>query len=94
MAVSGDGRSWYLLNAAPDLRAQLVAMPELAPGPGPTLGLLALREAEHLTATAIAVGTKRSRYAVGATIDGDWVVAYRRRKPAAVLEVSGGSGTP
>lgn len=35
VAVSGDGRSWFLLNASPDLRAQLVAAPELAPGPGP-----------------------------------------------------------
>lgn len=35
VAVTGDGRTWYLLNASPDLRAQLVAAPELAPGPGP-----------------------------------------------------------
>lgn len=35
VAVSGDRRTWYLLNASPDLRAQLAATPELAPGPGP-----------------------------------------------------------
>jgi pyrroloquinoline quinone biosynthesis protein B len=35
VAVSGDGRAWYLLNASPDLRVQLLAAPELAPGPGP-----------------------------------------------------------
>jgi len=35
VAVSGDGRAWYLLNASPDLRTQLLAAPELAPGPGP-----------------------------------------------------------
>ena len=34
LAVTGDGRAWYLLNASPDLRTQLVATPELAPGPG------------------------------------------------------------
>jgi pyrroloquinoline quinone biosynthesis protein B len=33
-AVSGDGRSWYLLNASPDIRPQLLGAPELAPGPG------------------------------------------------------------
>ena len=35
VAVSGDGRAWYLLNASPDLRTQIVATPELTPGPGP-----------------------------------------------------------
>ncbi|SEM22917.1 pyrroloquinoline quinone biosynthesis protein PqqB [Streptacidiphilus jiangxiensis] len=35
VAVSGDSRSWWLLNASPDLGAQLLAAPELAPGPGP-----------------------------------------------------------
>lgn len=34
VAISGDGSAWYLLNASPDLRAQLIAAPELAPGPG------------------------------------------------------------
>lgn len=34
-AVSGDGRSWYLLNASPDIRTQLLRTPELTPGPGP-----------------------------------------------------------
>jgi pyrroloquinoline quinone biosynthesis protein B len=31
LAASGDGRDWILLNAAPDLRAQLYATPELRP---------------------------------------------------------------
>jgi pyrroloquinoline quinone biosynthesis protein B len=35
VAVSGDSRSWWLLNASPDLGVQLPAAPELAPGPGP-----------------------------------------------------------
>ncbi|MFF7991541.1 pyrroloquinoline quinone biosynthesis protein PqqB [Kitasatospora xanthocidica] len=34
LAVSGDGRAWYLVNASPDLRSQLLTAPELAPAPG------------------------------------------------------------
>lgn len=34
-AVSGNGRDWWLLNASPDIRTQLLATPALAPGPGP-----------------------------------------------------------
>ncbi len=33
VAVSGDGRSWVLLNASPDLRQQIAATPQLAPHP-------------------------------------------------------------
>lgn len=29
LAVSGDGKHWFLLNASPDLRAQILATPEL-----------------------------------------------------------------
>jgi pyrroloquinoline quinone biosynthesis protein B len=52
VAVSGDGRAWYLLNASPDLRGQLLAAPELAPGPGrrdtPLRGvLLSTAELDH-----------------------------------------------
>ncbi|MEU5445166.1 MULTISPECIES: pyrroloquinoline quinone biosynthesis protein PqqB [Streptomyces] len=35
VAVSGDGRDWWLLNASPDIRTQLLAAPALTPGPGP-----------------------------------------------------------
>lgn len=35
VAVSGDGRSWFLLNAGPDIRGQVLATPELSAGPGP-----------------------------------------------------------
>jgi pyrroloquinoline quinone biosynthesis protein B len=31
LAVSRDGRAWVLLNASPDLRQQIAAVPELAP---------------------------------------------------------------
>jgi pyrroloquinoline quinone biosynthesis protein B len=34
LAVSGNGRSWVLLNASPDIRQQIAATPELQPGPG------------------------------------------------------------
>jgi pyrroloquinoline quinone biosynthesis protein B len=34
LAVSGDGRAWYLVNASPDLRRQVLRTPELAAGPG------------------------------------------------------------
>ena len=34
LAVSGNGSDWYLLNASPDVRAQILATPELRPGPG------------------------------------------------------------
>ncbi|ODR98163.1 pyrroloquinoline quinone biosynthesis protein B [Methyloceanibacter superfactus] len=33
VAVSADGRQWVLLNAAPDLRQQINATPELQPNP-------------------------------------------------------------
>ena len=33
VAVSTDGRGWFLLNAAPDLRQQIEATPELHPAP-------------------------------------------------------------
>lgn len=34
VAVSRDGTSWLLLNASPDLRQQIAAMPALMPTPG------------------------------------------------------------
>jgi pyrroloquinoline quinone biosynthesis protein B len=64
VAVSADQRSWFLLNASPDLRAQFEAFPALHPREGRvtplravlltdaeldhTLGLLLLREARTL----------------------------------------------
>ncbi|HCT79106.1 MAG TPA: pyrroloquinoline quinone biosynthesis protein PqqB [Micromonosporaceae bacterium] len=32
--LSGNGSDWYLINASPDLRSQLLAAKELTPGPG------------------------------------------------------------
>lgn len=34
MAISADGKSWFLLNASPDLRAQIEATPALYPNDG------------------------------------------------------------
>jgi pyrroloquinoline quinone biosynthesis protein B len=52
LAVSGDGRVWYLVNASPDLRAQVLRAPELTPGPAlrdtPVRGvLLTSAELDH-----------------------------------------------
>jgi len=33
VAVSADGKSWFLVNASPDLRAQIEAFPDLHPSP-------------------------------------------------------------
>ncbi|MFC0624555.1 pyrroloquinoline quinone biosynthesis protein PqqB [Kribbella deserti] len=35
LAISADGSDWYLVNASPDIRAQILATNLLAPGPGP-----------------------------------------------------------
>jgi pyrroloquinoline quinone biosynthesis protein B len=35
LAISADGKDWYLVNASPDVRAQVLATPALAAGPGP-----------------------------------------------------------
>ena len=53
LAVSADGRSWYLVNASPDIRAQVLAAPELTPGPGrrqtPIRGVLfSTAELDHM----------------------------------------------
>lgn len=50
VAVSGDSRAWYLVNASPDRRTQLLATPEL----DRTLGLHGLREAAALDVYATA----------------------------------------
>jgi pyrroloquinoline quinone biosynthesis protein B len=52
LAITGDGSVWYLVNASADLRAQLLATPELAPARhtrDPPLGgvLLSSGELDH-----------------------------------------------
>jgi len=38
IAVSGDGRHWFLINASPDVRTQIESFPPLAPAPGSIRG--------------------------------------------------------
>ncbi len=35
IAISADGTNWYLINASPDIRAQILASEHLSAGPGP-----------------------------------------------------------
>jgi pyrroloquinoline quinone biosynthesis protein B len=55
VAVTGNARDWWLLNASPDIRTQLTATPALWPGPRdtPVRGvLLTDAEAGHVTGLA------------------------------------------
>ncbi|MEV7020409.1 pyrroloquinoline quinone biosynthesis protein PqqB [Streptomyces sp. NPDC093991] len=61
VAISGDGHDWWLLNASPDIRSQLLAAPELAPGPGPRDSpvrgvVLTDAEADHTLGLAVLRG--------------------------------------
>ena len=38
VAVSADGRAWFLLNVSPDVRQQVLAFPELGPPKGTQRG--------------------------------------------------------
>ncbi|MEU0969120.1 pyrroloquinoline quinone biosynthesis protein PqqB [Streptomyces sp. NPDC005917] len=61
VALTGNGRDWWLLNASPDIRAQLTATAALWPGPGPRETpvrgvLLTDAEADHVTGLAVLRG--------------------------------------
>ncbi|MFD5074947.1 pyrroloquinoline quinone biosynthesis protein PqqB [Streptomyces sp. NPDC058371] len=61
VAVSGNSRDWWLLNASPDIRTQLVSTGALAPGPGPRETpvrgvLLTDAEADHVMGLTILRG--------------------------------------
>ena len=61
VALSGNGRDWWLLNASPDIRAQLTATAALWPGPGPRETpvrgvLLTDAEADHVAGLAVLRG--------------------------------------
>lgn len=61
VAVTGNGRDWWLLNASPDIRLQLTATPALRPGPGPRDTplrgvLLTDAEADHVLGLAVLRG--------------------------------------
>jgi pyrroloquinoline quinone biosynthesis protein B len=61
VAVTGNGRDWWLLNASPDIRTQLIATAALWPGPGPrdtpVRGvLLTDAEADHVAGLTVLRG--------------------------------------
>ncbi|MEU2424350.1 pyrroloquinoline quinone biosynthesis protein PqqB [Streptomyces sp. NPDC007851] len=61
VALTGNGRDWWLLNASPDVGAQLAATAALWPGPGardtPVRGvLLTDAEADHVTGLSVLRG--------------------------------------
>ncbi|MFE2516590.1 pyrroloquinoline quinone biosynthesis protein PqqB [Streptomyces mirabilis] len=61
VALSGNSRDWWLLNASPDIRTQLTTTPALAPGPGPrdtpVRGvLLTDAEADHVAGLTVLRG--------------------------------------
>jgi pyrroloquinoline quinone biosynthesis protein B len=74
VAVSGNGSDWWLLNASPDIRIQLIACPEFAPGPGrrdtPLRGvLLTDAELDHcLGVFTLREGGGQRAYAPGAAL--------------------------
>jgi pyrroloquinoline quinone biosynthesis protein B len=55
VAVSADGRAWFLLNASPDIRQQILDFPALGPPPGSPRGtaiagcVLTDAELDHVT---------------------------------------------
>ncbi|WP_316767065.1 pyrroloquinoline quinone biosynthesis protein PqqB [Streptomyces sasae] len=61
VALTGNGRDWWLLNASPDIRAQLTATAALWPGPGPRETplrgvLLTDAEADHVAGLTVLHG--------------------------------------
>ncbi len=75
LAISGDGKAWYLVNASPDLRTQLLRTPELSPGPGrrqtPLRGvLLTSAELDHtLGLVTLREGSDLAVYATQTVLD-------------------------
>ncbi|RDI62724.1 pyrroloquinoline quinone biosynthesis protein PqqB [Nocardia pseudobrasiliensis] len=68
VAVSGDSRDWWLLNASPDIRSQLLATPALRAGPGPRQTpvrgvLLTDAELDHVLGLTILRGASLTGYA-------------------------------
>jgi pyrroloquinoline quinone biosynthesis protein B len=105
LAVTGDEATWYLFNASPDLRAQLIAYPELAPSPGSRISpiggvLLTSAELDHtlglLTlreADAITVwATETTRDAVPyrSALSAYTSVDWRVVRPSEPLDLAGG----
>jgi pyrroloquinoline quinone biosynthesis protein B len=97
VAVSGDSTAWYLINASPDIRTQMLAAAELTPGPGlrqtPLRGvLLSTAELDHT------IGLLSLREAIGLTVYATTAVRAAlepmRRMLAAYTEVGFGPFEP
>jgi pyrroloquinoline quinone biosynthesis protein B len=72
LAVSADGEQWVLLNAAPDLRAQLLATPMLQPRAGvrsSPIAAVVLTGAEIDQVAGLLTLRERGAFAVCATAD-------------------------
>ena len=72
LAVSADGRRWFLLNASPDLRAQLQATPALQPRGGvrdSPIAAVVLTGAEIDQVAGLLTLRERQAFAVFATAD-------------------------
>jgi pyrroloquinoline quinone biosynthesis protein B len=71
IAMSADGEHWFILNASPDLRAQIIAEPALHPRPGslrdtPIAGVL-LTGGEVDTVTGLLTMRERQAFRLYAT---------------------------
>ena len=75
VAVSGDGEAWYLLNASPDVGAQIQSFVPLQPGPGlrqtPIRGILLTdAELDHASGLlALRQGAKLDVFATVSVLD-------------------------
>ena len=72
LAVSADGRDWVLLNASPDLRAQILATPALHPQGlprGSPIGAVVLTGAEVDQIAGLLTLRERSNFALYATAE-------------------------
>src|SRR5580698_5646558 len=72
LAVSADGEHWVLLNASPDLRAQLKATPALQPRAGvrdSAIAAVVLTGAEVDQVAGLLTLRERQAFAVFATAD-------------------------
>ncbi|GGM46982.1 pyrroloquinoline quinone biosynthesis protein PqqB [Dactylosporangium sucinum] len=85
VAVTGDGTAWYLVNASPDLRTQLLSAGDLEPGPGrrdtPIRGvLLTTAELDHTAGLlGLREATRLDLYATGTVLAALPVLPILRR---------------
>lgn len=108
IAVSADGEAWFLVNASPDLRYQLMAYPEFQPQPGtrnsPIRGvLLTSAEIDHTLGlltlreaarlTVYATSTVRDALAFGSVLDAYTAVTWQCIEPHQPVSLDAGLTT-